>query len=136
MGHDKYGILIVFGTVVIGILLIFFLGTEKNLHQFTVEIVGKEAVVEDKELLYLIFGIVQSGDREGEYRTFKIADSVLNGRFRGSELYAQIEVGKVYQVTVVGFRSGILTEFENILEVEEVKTNPGRGSLFFCTNLY
>lgn len=131
MGHDRDVIAIIAATFFIGLLLIFFVGTEKNLHQFTVEIVGKEAVVEDKELLYLIFGIVQSGDREGEYRTFKIADSVLNGRFRGSELYAQIEVGRTYEFTVVGFRSGILTEFENIIEFEEVRTDPGRGSLFF-----
>lgn len=55
---------------------------------------------------------------------FKIEDNMLRGQFNSTTIFNKIKIGKKYDLTTVGFRSGFLSEYPNIInyvEVENVK---------------
>lgn len=49
--------------------------------------------------------------------TYKNVDSVLNKKFRSSDLQGSLQVGHRYRVHVEGYRSGVLSEYPNVLKV-------------------
>ena len=51
--------------------------------------------------------------------TFEITDSLIHMRFNSSDLYGMISKDRCYNFIVTRFRSGFLSEYRNILEVEE-----------------
>ena len=72
---------------------------------FIVKVTGKERV----DGQYLVYT-----DEE----TFKIEDSLIFGRFDSSDVYGMLKKGKRYRIKVFGIRSGFLSSYRNIVEVE------------------
>lgn len=66
---------------------------------------------------YLIF----TKTSNGEERVFENTDALFAGKFDSSDYYAKIKIGKTYKFKTIGFRIPFLSEYENIIEFEEVK---------------
>lgn len=75
---------------------------------FVVKVLGKERV----DGVYLIY------TNEG---TFKIEDSLIFGRFNSSDVYGMMRKGKYYRIKTFGIRSGFLSSYKNIIEVEALE---------------
>ncbi len=90
--------------------------TSFNDHTYTATVTKQERIVKDEDSYYLIF----TKDDEGNYYEFKNEDNLLRGKFNSSSFQNQIEVGETYKFTVVGFRIGFLSSYENIIEFEKV----------------
>ncbi len=75
---------------------------------FIVKVTGKERV----DGQYLIY------TNEG---TFKIEDSLIFGRFNSSDVYGMMKKGKYYRIKTFGVRSGFLSMYQNIIEVEALE---------------
>lgn len=70
---------------------------------------------EDKYMIY-------TEDIEtGEVRVFEDTDSLILLKFNSSDIYAQIKVGKSYNMDVRGLRIRILSSYQNIYKAEEIK---------------
>jgi len=52
--------------------------------------------------------------------TFKDTDSLLNGKFASSDLYGQLRRNGVYKVQVQGWRIPLMSEYPNIVRIEQV----------------
>lgn len=68
------------------------------------------------------------GGQDGSYRIYteecgQLAnvDSVWRGKFDSADVWQDIKPGHVYELTVVGARIPVLSEFPNVLAVEPVK---------------
>ena len=66
---------------------------------------------------YLIYTV----DEDGEVMVFSVEDRFWLGRFYSSDDYAKIEVGKTYNFSTVGVRSGLFSTYPDIIEFKEVK---------------
>jgi hypothetical protein len=55
--------------------------------------------------------------------TFAIKDTFIHWRFNSSDLYANIETGKCYDLQVFWFRSPFFNEYRNILQAKEIECN-------------
>mgnify|MGYP003641915783 CR=1 FL=1 len=47
--------------------------------------------------------------------TFKVEDSIVLFRFNSSDVYGKLYKDSVYNIKTVGFRSGFLSEYPNII---------------------
>ena len=54
---------------------------------------------------------------------YKIEDLFFKGKFNSSNIYANLEKGKEYKLTVTGYRMPYLSEYQNINNYEEVAEN-------------
>lgn len=52
--------------------------------------------------------------------TFRVGDTWIKGEFNSADTYGSIEEGETYTFTTIGWRFGLLSQFPNIIEVEEV----------------
>lgn len=52
---------------------------------------------------------------------YKNVDSLLNNKFNSADLYNQLQPNHKYKCVAVGFRNGVISEFENLISCEEVK---------------
>lgn len=52
--------------------------------------------------------------------TLSNEDSWLRGKFNSGDIQGQLQVGKTYELTIAGPRSGFLSMFPNIYKVQEV----------------
>lgn len=50
-----------------------------------------------------------------ECGTLAVTDLVTRGQFESADIYAAIEPGKLYEITTVGWRIGILSAFPTIV---------------------
>ena len=89
-----------------------------NDHTVTVTVTDKERIVQNNDSRYLIYTTMED---TGETLVLENTDNLLRLKFNSSDLYAELEEGKTYDVTVVGIRVGIFSWYENILEVEEIQ---------------
>lgn len=98
--------------------------TSYNDHTYTITVTDKERVsyttgsgenlsVENKYLIY-------STTSDGETKVFENTDNLFRWKFDSSDVYAELEVGKIYEVTVVGYRFGFANWYENIIDFKEV----------------
>ncbi len=100
------------------ILVVFLLGllpqTISLLHQETVTdtVVKSERIVNGETSKYLIFG---------ENEVYQNTDSFPLLKFRSSDFYRDIEVGKTYRFNVVGWRIPLFSSYRNIVGFEEVE---------------
>lgn len=83
----------------------------------TVTVTDKNIKNSSKESKYLIY----CEDIDGNTVVYEITDSLLRGRFNSSDIYAQISVGKTYEFTVGGSRSGFFSWYPNIYEYKVIK---------------
>lgn len=56
-----------------------------------------------------------------ETRVFSMKDTLVKGRWNTADEYAEIEVGKTYTFTVIGWRISFFSTYENIIEFKEVE---------------
>ena len=115
---------IILCTLIITILASLVCCTSYNDHTYIITITDKERVsyttgleenlsVENKYLIY-------STTSDGETKVLENTDNLFRGKFDSSDVYAELEVGKTYEVTVVGYRFGFANWYENIIDFKEV----------------
>ena len=107
------------GCVAVIVLFVALIGwhihANYNEHTCIIEVTDKERVNYNKNGKYLIFGRTDS-----DTLVLENADSLLRGKFNSSDIYAELEVGKIYEFTVVGYRMPIFNAYENIIEYKEI----------------
>lgn len=117
--HMTAGILV--GVLLIGGIVALAMGCRAYNFNDTVykkvTITEKYRVNKDSDSYWIVLGEnPDNGDLE-----FKIEDNMLRGQFNATSIFNKLKIGKTYNLTVVGFRSGWLSEYPNIINYEEVK---------------
>lgn len=111
-------VLIIPGIIVGFLLAIYLLSISGQivslLHRETVTdtVVRSERVNNGESGKYLIFG---------KNEVYQNTDSVPLLKFRSSDFYRDIEVGKTYRFTVVGWRLPFFSTYRNIVGFEEIR---------------
>ncbi|MFN8511668.1 MAG: hypothetical protein U0232_04545 [Thermomicrobiales bacterium] len=111
-------VLIIPGIIVGFLLAIYLLSISGQivslLHRETVTdtVVRSERVNNGESGKYLVFG---------KNEVYQNTDSVPLLKFRSSDFYRDIEVGKTYRFTVVGWRLPFFSTYRNIVGFEEVR---------------
>ncbi len=117
---SRIAVVIIMVVVVVALAIIASVFTSFNDHTYTATVTDKERIVKnddgDVDSYYLIF----CKDDGGNYYEFKNEDNLLRLKFNSSSVYNQIEVGETYQFTVVGFRIGLFSWYENIIKFEKI----------------
>lgn len=78
--------------------------TEKNIKNYS------------NDSKFLIFTKLDNGS----IRTFEVHDSLIKLRFNSADVYANIATNKKYKVKVIGWRIPFFSEYENIMDIEEI----------------
>lgn len=117
--HMTAGILV--GAILIGGIIALTMGCRTFNFNDTVyknvTITEKYRVNKSSDSYWIVLGEnPDNGDLE-----FKIEDNVWRGQFNSTSIFNKLKVGKTYNLTVIGFRSGWLSEYPNIINYEEVK---------------
>ena len=60
--------------------------------------------------------LVQCGNE-----VFEITDLMFKGKFNSSDIYANLKIGKKYEITTTGYRFKLLSMYKNINEYEVKK---------------
>ena len=113
------GIFIAFAIVSVVGGIIISIATNYNEQTYVATVTDKDVKNYDKSSKYFVF----TKTEEGETRVFSVEDSLLRFRWNSSDVYGEIEVGKTYRFTVVGFRIEILSMYENIIDFEEISSD-------------
>ena len=95
--------------------LVFNIVGKFNDTTYTITITNKERVNDGESSKYLIFGKNPNGDT----MVFENTDTLLRGKFDSSTIYGNLEIGKTYEITVVGFRVPFLSWYQNIISYSE-----------------
>lgn len=114
--------------VFFGLVVLFIIGsfiatpiisnTTKDTAVVTVE--DKERIVKDDDSYYLVWTQVQGENGTETPEVFKVTDDFFQGKFNASDTYGLLKEGGVYEVTVNGFRAGLISEYRNILSIDAV----------------
>ena len=99
--------------------IIFSIAANYNEQDYVVTVTDKDVKNYTDKSKYLVF----TKTEDGETRVFSVEDSFLRFRWNSSDVYGEIEVGKMYRFTVVGFRFEILSMYENIIDFEEISSD-------------
>lgn len=106
--------------LIVIIVVVIFVGINLfwsfNDHTYVATVTNKERIADGEDSYYLIF----CQDDNGNYYEFKNEDNFLRGKFDSSTVYNKLEKGQTYKFTVVGFRIGFFSEYENIINFEEI----------------
>ena len=81
----------------------------KYIEDVRFKVTDKEIVVSRGVSKYLIFT---------EYEVFQNTDFIYTGKFNSSDYYRQLEIGKIYDATVIGFRIPYLSTYRNIIKIK------------------
>lgn len=88
-----------------------------NEREVIVTVTDKAVKNNSSDSKYLIFG----EDENGQILTLEITDSLWNGRFNSSDVYAGIKEGQTYKFTVAGSRNEWRSWYPNIYEYELIE---------------
>ena len=104
--------------VVVAVLLVIFIAVPicssyYSTKTYTITVTDKDIKNYSKSSKYLVFTKLENG----ETKTFSIEDSLFKWRWNSSDVYAEIEIGKTYEVEVIGWRIPFFSEYENIMVV-------------------
>ena len=113
------GIFIALAVVVAVGGIIYSIAANYNEQTYVATVTDKDVRNYNNSSKYLVF----TKTEDGETRVFSVEDSLLRFRWNSSDVYGEIEVGKTYRFTVVGFRIEILSMYENILDFEEISSD-------------
>lgn len=105
--------------LVVAVAIGFNIASNSNEQTYVATVTDKGIKNYDKTSKYLIF----TKTDDGETRVFSVEDSILRWRFNSSDVYAEIEVGKTYRFTTVGFRFEPFSWYENIIDYQEVSND-------------
>jgi hypothetical protein len=112
------GCMVIPAFIVGPILVVFLIGllpqTVSLLHQETVIdiVVKSERITSGESGKYLVFG---------ENEVYQTTDSFALRKLRSSDFYRDIEVGKTYRFTVVGWRIPLFSNYRNIVGFEAIE---------------
>ena len=67
--------------------------------------------------MYLIY----CKDATDNVSVYKIEDSLMQGKFNSSDIYASIETGKTYTFLIRGIRNEITSNYPNIVRIINVE---------------
>lgn len=81
-----------------------------NTHQ--VEVTRVEQPIDNKSKKYLVFT---------DQGTFQNEDDLFMLKFNSADIRGKIQVGKKYEITTTGMRSGFMSWFPNIVHVNQGK---------------
>ena len=110
------GIFIAFAIVSVVGGIIYSIVANYNEQTYVATVTDKDVRNYNNSSKYLVF----TKTEDGETRVFSVEDSILRFRWNSSDVYGEIEVGKTYQFTTVGFRFEILSMYENIIDFQEI----------------
>ena len=113
------GIFIALAVVVAVGGIIYSIAANYNEQTYVATVTDKDVKNYNNSSKYLVF----TKTEDGETRVFSVEDSLLRFRWNSSDVYGEIEVGKTYRFTVVGFRIEILSMYENIIDFEEISSD-------------
>ena len=113
------GIFIALAVVVAVGGIIYSIASNYNEQTYVATVTDKDVRNYNNSSKYLVF----TKTEDGETRVFSVEDSLLRFRWNSSDVYGEIEVGKTYRFTVVGFRIEILSMYENIIDFEEISSD-------------
>lgn len=117
--HKKFHIMQLFIIFIIGVVIVgsvvALASTSFNDHTYTITVSDKERVYDKSTSKYLIY----TKTNDSNERVFEDTDNLLRFKFNSSDIYAQLEKGKIYKVDVVGYRLPFISWYENIIKVEE-----------------
>lgn len=113
------GIFIAFAIVCAAGGIIFSIAANYNEQTYVATVTDKDVKNYNNSSKYLVF----TKTEDGETRVFSVEDSLLRFRWNSSDVYGEIEVGKTYRFTTVGFRFEILSMYENIIGFEEISSD-------------
>ena len=99
--------------------IIVFIAVNYNEQTYVATVTDKDVKNYNNSSKYLVF----TKTEDEETRVFSVEDSLLRFRWNSSDVYGEIEVGKTYQFTTVGFRFEILSMYENIIDFEEISSD-------------
>lgn len=111
--------------IVVLIMVVLGIGTTVltsfNDHSAAITVTDKERVVDtgNNTSKYLVMG----KDEDGNPVVYENTDNLIRMKFNSSNIQADMEIGKTYQVTVVGYRIPFLSMYENIIEYTEEENN-------------
>ena len=105
--------------IAVVLIIIFNIATSFNDHSYVVTVNDKDRVYNaaNDTSYYLIY----CKDDAGNYYEFQNSDDLFRLKFRSSTVYNQIEVGHKYKFTVVGYRIGFFSAYENIIKFEKIE---------------
>ena len=119
--RKSYKFITVILVVVVLIVAIFCsMFTSFNDHTYVATITDKERVTESNDGVVDSYYLIFCKDDAGNYYELKNEDLFIRGKFNSSSVYNQLEVGETYKFTVVGFRVGFFSWYENIIKFEKV----------------
>lgn len=110
---------ICFCALILAVAIGFNIAGNSNEQTYVATVTDKDIKNYDKTSKYLIF----TKTDDGETRVFSVEDSILRWRFNSSDVYAEIEVGKTYRFTTVGFRFEPFSWYENIIDYQEISND-------------
>lgn len=122
-GWDTLGVIlhIAFFVILIGLIILYggrAINKAYNRHEVVVEVNDKWIKGDRVRQKYLVSCTDVNNERE--QMVFEITDSLFAFRWNSSDVYASIDVGKVYKMEVGGGRTPIMSWYPNIYKAEEL----------------
>ena len=103
-------IIIISCIIVLFVALAYPIAYYSQWNTYDVQIIDKERITKvtdgSDHSYYLVY--TDAG-------TFKVEDSIVLLRFNSSDVYGKLYKDSVYNIKTVGFRSGFLSEYPNII---------------------
>ena len=108
--------IILVAVIVVGLSIHIFYSSFND-HTYVVTVIGKkQGYVDNRDNYGVIhFNMIYGQDNEGTYYSFVNREVPLRGKFNYSIFQNQIEIGKMYKFTVVGYMQD-----ENIIKFEKI----------------
>lgn len=126
----KNKIILIFALIFV-VSIVYSIIERNSAEDLVVKVTDKERIVETNsdgktKSKYLIFT---------DHETFENTDTILFGKFNSSDLYGSIEIGKTYEMTVVGWRVPFLSMYRNVIKVQLINPN-SNGQNFYLDSKY
>ena len=100
--------------IVIVILICIFLATLEYQNEETHQCIVEDKWVKRQSEKSDVYS-VQCGDE-----VYKVSDLLFNGKFNSSDIYAQLKIGKKYEITTTGYRFNAFSMYKNINEFRKL----------------
>lgn len=102
---------------IIGCLVGSCVYTEGNKRKVTVTVTDKGIKNYQSDSTSKSLYLIYTKDDKNNIATYKIEDSLIQGKFNSSDIYGSIEVGETYTFEIVGERNEFLSMYPNIVKV-------------------
>ncbi len=105
------------GGLLLATLALGVCGKHLSRDVYQARVVDKQVKRYDKKDTYVVMTKLE----DGTPRVFRNTDSPLELKWNSSDVQAELEIGREYRISTYGFRIPLLSEYENIISVEEIK---------------